>query len=152
MTVEQLIDGVVSALRTFDRPVYTERNEMDLETPSFFVRSYRQQNDQRINGRFIHTIDVEVLYFPGEPGPMDTRSANAEMHDISDKLMYLLRIIEANGEKVLARGIEANISDGTLVVTFSVEITERVAIKVDPMETHTVGFMVREDTVISDKG
>lgn len=149
MTVEQVIDGIVAALQEFDLPVYTEEVEQDLNPPAFFVRSYRNQNEQQINGRFRHTVDCEVCYFPTE----GDGNPKQEMNNVSDRLMYLLRIINTDAGKVLANAIEANVSDGTLVVTFNVAITERYVEEVPKMETETtdIKVMLTEHTHFKEK-
>lgn len=141
MTIEKLISGICQMLDAeFELPVYTERVEQDLDSPCFFVRSHLNRNDKRLMWRYRHGIDIEVVYFPSETEATGTRTARAEMNDISDRLMYLLRVIETSDEKVLTTGRESTIVDSTLVMTFSVTIYEREVIDPDLMEAERTVF------------
>lgn len=154
MKVNSIIDSVRNLLREeFHVPAVTERDEQNPKPPYFFIRDYRNANDQMINGRFSHMIDMEVRYHPAETRPCDSQKARKEMNDISDRLMYLLRIIDVGGIKLLAQDIESVESDGVLVTTFGVQITERFIRQAEMMETQTteVKVMLTEHTHIKDK-
>lgn len=141
MTIEKLITGIAVMLRDeFKIPVYTERIEQDLDPPCFLVRSFRNRNDKRLMWRYRHDIDIEVVFFPSEVSIDAARGEKAEMNDVSDRLMYLLRMIEADGEKILTRSREAAVSDGALVMTFSVTIYEREVRDPDIMKTEHTQF------------
>lgn len=144
MTVEQLIAGISKMLDSeFGLPIYKERVEQGTETPCFFVRSYRNKSVRRSRFKHQHDIDMEVVYFPTETGPCMPRRAKSEMNDISDRLMYLLEMIDVDGKLIRAREREAVVSDDTLVMTFQVTI--------DEVEKPDVEIMLNEQTEIMVK-
>lgn len=145
MTVETFITGVCNALHDeFGFPVYTERIEQDLNPPCFYVHAYSNSNTKRVMWRYRHDIGMEVVYFPAEAGPADARSAQAEMNNVSDRLMYLLEIIDCNGTSVRTLERTSTVSDGALVMTFRIENYERMERNPDVME--------RQNTVFKDVG
>lgn len=154
MNVNSIIGSIRKQLQDeFHIPVVTERVEQQPKPPFFFIRGYRNVNSQLINGRFNHMVDIEVRYHPAEIKPCNPIRARNEMNDVSDRLMYLLRIINVGEFKLLAQDLESAESDGVLVMTFNVQITERIARIIDKMEhlDHEIAVMETEHTHIKDK-
>lgn len=99
---KEIVNGISIKLNSeFDDvcEIYTENVEQGLEEPCFFIKSMNVINTPLLGTRKQRTYPFVITYFP--------KAGNAEMMDVSEKMMEALEYIELlNGD--ILRGMEMN--------------------------------------------
>lgn len=114
--IDRVLQGVTDAIyQTFgdDYEIYTERVEQGLKEPCFFVYCINPSVDIFLGDRLKNSLQFAVQYIPKGP------QKNSEMNNIYLRLNKAVRFINVEGNKMMAQGILADISDEILTVSFS---------------------------------
>lgn len=97
-----------------DITIYDEKVPQQFETPSFFISTYDQDYNKRINDKYNSTVNYDISYFP------NTDYKNNEMYKVRTILLRELRELE----DFRAINIKSNITDEVLHIMFDVKYSE----------------------------
>lgn len=97
-----------------DITIYDEKIPQQFETPSFFISTYDQDYNKRINDKYNSTVNYDISYFP------NTDYKNNEMYKVRTILLRELRELE----DFRAINIKSNITDEVLHIMFDVKYSE----------------------------
>lgn len=137
MTTEKLIDGIVNAIVGEGYPVRTENNEQGLNGPCFYVRCVQPWKRRYFWRRYYREWLMSVHYFPGERTVDGAYESNLEMNEMSEHLFDRLETFDTEEGPVRTKDASMTVSDGVLVMTFTVEVYETKDEDVDLMQTQT---------------
>lgn len=97
-----------------DITIYDEKVPQQFETPSFFISTYDQDYNKRINDKYNSTVNYDISYFP------NTDYKNNQMYKVRTILLRELRELE----DFRAINIKSNITDEVLHIMFDVKYSE----------------------------
>lgn len=140
MTVSNIVDGILSALRDeFGElyTLYTESVEQDLKEPCFFVWCINPQSNLYRDKRYLNENQFAIEYIPS------TNYPKAEINDVTERLYSCLEYITADSDLLMAKDMSNDPTSGVLnfIVNynyFAYTPTEKI-----PMEEHTLNTKVR---------
>lgn len=89
--------------------VYENDVSQGLQEPCFFIAALRPSQRDLLAGRAVRRYPFDVHFFPAPPG------TNAELYDMAERLMAVLRYIELPGGGLLrGRELSYEAVDGVL--------------------------------------
>lgn len=94
--------------------IYDEKVPQNFKTPSFFISTYDQDYNKRLNNKYKSTINYDISYFPNDV------YKNNEMYEVRTTLLREVR----NLDEFRALNIRSNITDGVLHIMFDVNYSE----------------------------
>lgn len=94
--------------------IYDEKVPQNFKTPSFFIYTYDQEYNKRLNNKYKSTINYDISYFPNDV------YKNNEMYEVRTTLLREIRELE----EFRALNIKSNITDDVLHIMFDVNYSE----------------------------
>lgn len=94
--------------------IYDEKVPQNFKTPSFFISTYDQDYNKRLNNKYKSTINYDISYFPNDV------YKNNEMYEVKTTLLREIRDLD----EFRALNIKANITDDVLHIIFDVNYSE----------------------------
>lgn len=94
--------------------IYDEKVPQNFKTPSFFISTYDQDYNKRLNNKYKSTINYDISYFPKDV------YKNNEMYEVKTTLLREIRDLD----EFRALNIKANITDDVLHIIFDVNYSE----------------------------
>lgn len=108
----QQIKSVFGPLKVYDEPV-----KQGLRTPAFLVLVINDTQERQLGDRAKWDYALSVTYFPSDP-----QSVYSECDAVYEKFKQHFRYI---GTEYYVNKLEAEKSDGSLVITFNVKMLVR---------------------------
>lgn len=94
--------------------IYDEKVPQNFKTPSFFISTYDQDYNKRLNNKYKSTINYDISYFPNDV------YKNNEMYEVRTTLLREVRDLD----EFRALNIKSNITDDVLHIMFDVNYSE----------------------------
>ena len=94
--------------------IYDEKVPQNFKTPSFFISTYDQDYNKRLNNKYESTINYDISYFPSDI------YKNNEMYEVRTTLLREIRDLD----EFRALNIESNITDDVLHIMFDINYSE----------------------------
>lgn len=94
--------------------IYDEKVPQNFKTPSFFISTYDQDYNKRLNNKYKSTINYDISYFPNDI------YKNNEMYEVRTTLLREIRDLD----EFRALNIKSNITDDVLHIMFDVNYSE----------------------------
>lgn len=94
--------------------IYDEKVPQNFKTPSFFISTYDQDYNKRLNNKYKSTINYDISYFPNDV------YKNNEMYEVRTTLLREIRDLD----EFRAFNIKSNITDDVLHIMFDVNYSE----------------------------
>lgn len=94
--------------------IYDEKVPQNFKTPSFFISTYDQDYNKRLNNKYKSTINYDISYFPNDV------CKNNEMYEVRETLLREIRDLD----EFRALNIKSNITDDVLHIMFDVNYSE----------------------------
>ena len=94
--------------------IYDEKVPQNFKTPSFFISTYDQDYNKRLNNKYKSTINYDISYFPNDI------YKNNEMYEVRTTLLREIRDLD----QFRGLNIKSNITDDVLHIMFDVNYSE----------------------------
>lgn len=94
--------------------IYDEKVPQNFKTPSFFILTYDQDYNKRLNNKYKSTINYDISYFPNDI------YKNNEMYEVRTTLLREIHDLD----EFRALNIKSNITDDVLHIMFDVNYSE----------------------------
>ncbi len=94
--------------------IYDEKVPQNFKTPSFFISTYDQDYNKRLNNKYKSTINYDISYFPND------LYKNNDMYEVRTTLLREIRDLD----EFRALNIKSNITDDVLHIMFDINYSE----------------------------
>lgn len=94
--------------------IYDEKVPQNFKTPSFFISTYDQDYNKRLNNKYKSTINYDISYFPNDI------YKNNEMYEVRTTLLREIRDLD----EFRTLNIKSNITDDVLHIMFDINYSE----------------------------
>lgn len=114
--------------------IYDEKVPQNFKAPSFFISTYDQDYDKRLNNKYKSTINYDISYFPNDI------YKNNEMYEVRTILLREIRDLD----EFRTLNIKSNITDDVLHIMFDINYSEMKASDEIKMENIKVNENIKE--------
>lgn len=114
--------------------IYDEKVPQNFKIPSFFISTYDQDYNKRLNNKYKSTINYDISYFPND------LYKNNEMYEVRTTL--LRGICDLDEFRTL--NVKSNITDDVLHIMFDINYSEMKASNEIKMQNIKVNENIKE--------
>lgn len=97
-----------------DITIYDEKVPQKFKTPSFFISTYDQDYDKRLDNKYKSTVNYDISYFPSDI------NKNNEMYEVRTTLLREIRDLD----EFRSLNVKSNITDDVLHIIFDINYSE----------------------------
>lgn len=91
----------------------------DVVPPCFFIEEINTVYGTAIGDKNIKKFNLVIKYFP-----VKSESVLFELHEIADKLSYILNVMNFEGKTIRANNLESKIEEGVLEFMLEIKVKE----------------------------